>query len=101
LQELFAATEVPHALLVIVKGPVRLLVKEMAGEPLFVAVTCKGVEVAPTCHPPKETVEGVRLNTPEATPVPLSETVSSPPATLALMVKSPVRLPVCVGVNVT
>lgn len=101
LQELFAGTELPHASLAIVNGPVRPLVKEMAVDPLFVAVTCCAVEVAPTCQPPKERVEGLRLSTPEAAPVPLSETVTVPPATLALIVRSPVRLPVCVGVNVT
>jgi hypothetical protein len=101
LQALLAATELPHALLAIVNGPVRPLVNEIAVELLFVAVTCKAVEVVSTCQPPKEIVEGIRLNTPEGAPVPLSEAVTAPPATLALTVNTPVRLPVCVGVNVT
>ena len=101
LQELFAATELPQALLAIVNGPVMPLVKEIAVELLFVAVTCKAVEVVSTCQPPKERVEGLRLITPDTAPVPFSETVTAPPATLALTVNAPVRLPVCVGVNVT
>jgi hypothetical protein len=94
LQELFAGIEVPQALLAIEKAPVMALVKGTADAVLLPTVTCEAVEELPTSQLPKLTVAGLRLIAPEEAPVPLSETVTSPPARLALMVKRPVRLPV-------
>jgi hypothetical protein len=101
-QDEFAATDVPQPLLSIENGPLMLLVSAIAGEPLLFTVTCEGgVEVDPTSQPPNATEAGLTVIAPEGAPVPLKATVRSPEATLALMVKTPVLLPIWDGVNVT
>jgi hypothetical protein len=91
--EAAAGSELPHEFLEMENGPVMALVKGTTDEVLLATVTCNGVDVLPCSQLPKLIVAGVRLIAPEEAPVPLSETVSSPPVMLALMVKRPVRLP--------
>jgi hypothetical protein len=101
LHEPVAGIEAPQALLAIANGSVTALVNETAGEPLFVAVTCKAVEVLPSIQPPKPAVAGLSVIAPEGTPVPFSATVNCPPGILTATVNIPVLLPISVGEKLT
>ena len=68
--------------------------------PVLVKVTDFAAAVVPTTVLPKVRLEGFN-DTPGAVPVPLSVTVCVPPLALSVMVTTPVRVPLAVGVNVT
>lgn len=75
---------------------------EMLSElvPEFVSVTDCGPELAPATVAPKVRLDGLS-DTPAAVPLPVTMTVCVPPLALSLMVTTPVRVPLAVGVNVT
>ena len=68
--------------------------------PVLVKVTDFAAAVVPTTVLPKVRLEGFN-DTPGAVPVPLSVTVCVPPLALSVMVTTPLRVPLAVGVNVT
>ena len=68
--------------------------------PVLVKVTDCAAAVVPTTVLPKVRLEGFS-DTPGAVPAPLSVTVCVPPLALSVMVITPVRVPLAVGVNVT
>ena len=68
--------------------------------PVLVKVTDCAAAVVPTTVLPKLRLEGVSI-TPGAVPVPLSVMVWLPPLALSVMVTTPVRTPLAVGVKVT
>ena len=73
-----------------------------ATPPVLEMVTfCGGVVVTPIWLDPKFIEVGRRTIAPPGMPVPVSGTVTCPPATLRKMVKVAERVPVAVGVNVT
>ena len=68
--------------------------------PLLVSVTGCAAAVVPTRVLPKVRLEGVNV-TPGAVPVPVRAMVCAPPLALSVMVMTPVRTPLAVGVKVT
>lgn len=75
---------------------------EMLSElvPEFVSITDCGPDVAPTTVLPKVRLDGFN-DTPAAVPLPVSMMVCVPLLALSVMVTTPVRVPLAVGVNDT
>ena len=68
--------------------------------PLLVSVTDRAAAVVPITVLPKVRLEGASV-TPGAVPVPVRAMVCAPPLALSVMVMTPVRTPLAVGVKVT
>ena len=68
--------------------------------PVLIKVTDCAVAVVPTTVLPKIRLEGIS-DTPGAVPLPVRVMVCVPPLASSLMVTTPVRVPLAVGVNVT
>lgn len=82
--------------------PVRpRLVMLRVAVPVFESVTLCGALVVPTFCWPNVRLEGERLTTGAATPVPVKPTVCGLPLALSLIVSVALREPAAAGVNVT